>query len=101
MEEIIGKYSIEVLMSRPKPTILIENLDQKIRKKQQIIATEGLWIVLYKNQPFNFKTERFNMNGTVPKYKKTCFPNPGHAYRLAKKLNNIFNCDDFSVRKIL
>lgn len=88
-------------MSRPKPIILIENVDLKVHKKQQIIETNGLWIVLYKSKPFNYKTERVNINNVVSKYKKTCFPNPAHAYNLADKLNNVFGCNDFTVQKIL
>ena len=32
-----------------------------------------------------------------PKYKKVSFSNPGHAHNLAKKLNEMFNTDEFSV----
>ena len=35
-----------------------------------------------------------------PKYKKVSFSNPGHAHNLAKKLNDLFNCEDFSVVKL-
>jgi hypothetical protein len=32
-----------------------------------------------------------------PKYKKVSFSNPGHAHNLAKKLNQLFECQDFQV----
>ena len=32
-----------------------------------------------------------------PKYKKTSFSNPGHAHNLAKKLNDMFDVQDFKV----
>ena len=35
-----------------------------------------------------------------PKYKKVSFSNPGHAINLAKKLNDLFDCNDFDVRKL-
>jgi hypothetical protein len=35
-----------------------------------------------------------------PKYKKVSFSNPGHAHNLAKKLNDMFKCQDFSVYKL-
>ena len=35
-----------------------------------------------------------------PKYKKTSFSNPGHALNLAKKLNNLFDSDEFTVVKL-
>ena len=33
-------------------------------------------------------------------YKKTSFSNPGHAHNLALKLNDMFNCDQFTVMKL-
>jgi hypothetical protein len=35
-----------------------------------------------------------------PKYKKVSFSNPGHAFNLAKKLNELFGCVDFQVVKL-
>lgn len=35
-----------------------------------------------------------------PKYKKVSFSNPGHAINLAKKLNDLFSCNDFDVRRL-
>ena len=35
-----------------------------------------------------------------PKYKKTSFSNPGHAHNLAKKQNDLFNTDLFTVVKL-
>jgi hypothetical protein len=35
-----------------------------------------------------------------PKYKKTSFSNPGHAHNLASKLNEMFNCNEFTVYKL-
>jgi len=35
-----------------------------------------------------------------PKYKKTSFSNPGHAHNLAKKLNDLFDTDEFSVKRL-
>jgi hypothetical protein len=35
-----------------------------------------------------------------PKYKKVSFSNPGHAFNLAKKLNTLFNVQDFTVIKL-
>ena len=35
-----------------------------------------------------------------PKYKKVSFSNPGHARNLAKKLNKLFDTNDFTVYKL-
>ena len=49
----------------------------------------------HKNNP-NLKS--LNMLTNYPtKYKKTSFSNPGHAHNLAKKLNDMFDVQDFKV----
>lgn len=87
-------------MSRPKPKILLEYVDKKTYRSEQIIEAKSLWAVYYKNKPFNLKSYNSFTNYPGPKYKKTSFCNPGHAHNLAKRLNELFNCSDFSVIEI-
>jgi hypothetical protein len=87
-------------MSRPKPTILLEKIDKTNYKAEQILDAEAIWAVFYNNKPFNFKTMNVITNYPGPKYKKVSFSNPGHAINLAKKLNKMFNCSDFTVHKL-
>jgi hypothetical protein len=87
-------------MSRPKPNILIEYVDKKTYKSEQVLQAEAIWAVFYQNQPFNLKSSNMLTNYPGPKYKKTSFSNPGHAHNLAKKLNDLFNCDKFTVVKL-
>ena len=84
-------------MSRPKPTILLEYVNKKTYRSEQVLDADAIWAVFYKNKPFNLKSSNMLTNYPGPKYKKTSFSNPGHARNLAKKLNDMFNCDDFSV----
>jgi len=84
-------------MSRPKPTVLMEHVDKKTYKTEQVLAAEAIWAVFYKDEPFNLKSANMLTNYPGPKYKKVSFSNPGHAINLAKKLNELFSCDDFSV----
>lgn len=84
-------------MSRPKPTVILEHIDKKTYRSEQVLAAEAIWAVFYKNEPFNLKSSNVLTNYPGPKYKKVSFSNPGHAHNLAKKLNNLFNSDDFSV----
>jgi len=84
-------------MSRPKPTVLLESIDKKTYKTEQVLAAEAIWAVFYKEEPFNLKSSNMLTNYPGPKYKKVSFSNPGHAINLAKKLNDMFNCNDFSV----
>jgi len=87
-------------MSRPKPTVLLEHIDKKTYKSEQVLQAEAIWAVFYNNAPFNLKSANMLTNYPGPKYKKVSFSNPGHAHNLAKKLNEIFNSDEFTVVKL-
>jgi hypothetical protein len=87
-------------MSRPKPTVILEYIDKKTYKSEQILDAEAIWAVFYNKKPFNLKSANSLTNYPGPKYKKVSFSNPGHAINLAKKLNELFNCSDFTVVKL-
>lgn len=87
-------------MSRPKPNVLLEYINNKTYKSEQILEAEAIWAVFYKGVPFNLKSLNALTNYPGPKYKKVSFSNPGHAHNLAKKLNKTFNCNDFAVYKL-
>jgi len=84
-------------MSRPKPTVLVEITNKETYKTEQVLASEGIWAVYYDNRPINLKTSNYLVQYPGPKYKKVSFSNPGHAINLAKKLNEQFKTDQFSV----
>ncbi len=84
-------------MSRPKPTVLIEHTDKATYKTEQVLASEGVWAVFFDTKPINLKTSNMLTQYPGPKYKKVSFSNPGHAINLAKKLNQQFKTDKFSV----
>ena len=88
-------------MSRPKPTVLLEHTDNKTYKCEQILEAEAIWAVFYQGKPFNLKSSNMLTNYPGPKYKKTSFSNPGHAYNLAERLNSMFKCEDFAVFKLV
>ena len=94
---IHDKYSI---ISRPKPTVILEHANKKNYKVEQILDAEAIWAVFYQSKPFNLKTSSLISNYPGPKYKKTAFSNPGHALNLAKKLNQMFKVEDFQVVKL-
>ena len=87
-------------MSRPKPTVVLEKINKKTYKSDQILEAEAIWAVFFQGKPFNLKSQ--NSLGGYPgsKYKKVSFSNPGHAHNLAKKLNTLFNSADFAVYKL-
>lgn len=84
-------------MSRPKPTVLIEQTNKATYKTEQVLASEGVWAVFYNNKPINLKSSNLLVQHPGPKYKKVSFSNPGHAKNLAKKLNAQFKTDKFTV----
>ena len=84
-------------MSRPKPTILAELTNKQTYKTEQVLASEGTWAVFYDSKPINLKTSNMLVQYPGPKYKKVSFSNPGHAINLAKKLNQQFKTDKFTV----
>ena len=87
-------------MSRPKPTVVLENINRKTYKSEQVLEADAIWAVFYKDKPFNLKSSNTLTNYPGPKYKKVSFSNPGHAHNLAKKLNDLFTSEDFTVVKL-
>lgn len=94
-------YQSETIMSRPKPVVLLEYLDRKTYRVEQVLESEAIWAVFYQNQPFNLKSGSIVSSYPCPKYKKVSFSNPGHAFSLARKLNKMFKTNDFTVVKLV
>lgn len=88
-------------MSRPKPQILLETVNKKNYKTDQVLEADAIWAVFYKDKPINLKTTNVVGQQFNPKYKKVSFSNSGHAFNLAEKLNKQFNTKDFSVYKLV
>ena len=88
-------------MSRPKPTVILENIDKNNYKCEQILKAEAIWAVFYKGAPFNLKTSNALTNYPGPKYKKVSFSNSGHAFNLAERLNKKFSTNTFTVVKLI
>jgi len=84
-------------MSRPKPSVLIENTNKQTYKTEQILKADGIYAVFFDNQPINLKTSNLLTQYPGPKYKKVSFSNKGHAINLARKLNIQFRTDKFCV----
>ena len=87
-------------MSRPKPTVILEHIDKATYKCEQVLKADAIWAVFYQGKPFNLKTSNAITNYPGPKYKKVSFSNPGHAFNLAKKLNEMFKTEDFEVYQL-
>ena len=84
-------------MSRPKPTVVLENINKTTYISEQVLSSTGIWAVFYDSKPINLKTHNILINYPGPKYKKISFSNKGHAINLCKKLNTLFKSDKFTV----
>lgn len=84
---------------RKKPKVILTKTNQNY-VTEEILETDGIYVVLYNGKPFNYKISNKIIENFVPKYKKTSFPNYGHANSLAKKLNQKFKTSLFTVKKI-
>ena len=87
-------------MSRPRPVVILEHTNKENYKIEQILESEAIWAVFYREKPFNLKSGSLVSSYPGPKYKKVSFSNPGHAHNLAKKLNRMFNTSDFAVYRL-
>ncbi|MDA9992367.1 hypothetical protein N9E03_01645 [bacterium] len=86
-------------MARPKPTIILDQVDKNYNS-EQILKAEAIYAVYYEGKPINLRTTNTLVNYPGPKYKKVSFSNSGHAFNLADRLNKKFNTDLFSVVKL-
>ena len=87
-------------MARPKPTIILENVNPKTYKAEQVLDEGAIYAVFYQNKPINLRTLSHLVSYPGPKYKKVSFSNSGHAFNLAERLNKMFKTEDFSVYKL-
>lgn len=82
-------------MSRPKPTIICSHSDNNLIV--EVCNADAVYAVLYKGQPIKVRKQNPEKLFQGIKYSKTSFPEPGHAMRLARKLNETYNTTEFTV----
>ena len=87
-------------MARPKPTVIVEHVDPATYKVEQILDADGIYAVFYQGKPFNLRSSNQLISYPGPKYKKSSFSSPAHAFNLAERLNKLFNTTDFQVFKM-
>ena len=85
-------------MVRPKAPVLFHC--QEDASELEVMIAEAVWVVMYQNTAISICRKSWGSNGQVCKYLRTNFSNPAHAYRLADKLNNKFDTDQFTVKEI-
>lgn len=84
-------------MARPRPEIIMKYPVDKLREKNvEIVTCEGVFVVTYDGQPFNYRVaDPYVAN--PQKYRNTTYVNSGHAANLAERLNKWFKTDKFQV----
>lgn len=84
-------------MSRPMPTILDVINNKKLLSTKYVIEVDAVYTVLYDNKLFATKVEYFN--GPF-KYKSCTYSTIGAARLNARKLNDEYGTDKFTVHKL-
>lgn len=87
-------------MARPKPTIILEHVNSKNYKAEQVLDADAIYAVFYQGKPINLRTLNHLVSYPGPKYKKVSFSNSGHAFNLAERLNKLFKTTEFEVYKL-
>lgn len=87
-------------MARPKPDLLLEKVNKKNYRSEQVLKSDAIYAVFYKGSPINLRSLNVLVDYPGPKYKKTSFPNSGSAFNLADRLNIAFDTNDFQVVKL-
>lgn len=85
-------------MTRPKAPVLLQQTagDADV----EVMLAYAVWIVVYQNAAISVTRRTWAGKGQVIKYLRTNFSNRAHAYRLAAKLNQMFDTEGFSVREV-
>jgi hypothetical protein len=93
-------FNEEVTVSRPKPSVILEYVDQKTYISEQILSAEAVYAVFYQGKPINLRSLHHLISHPGPKYGRHCFSNVGSAFNLADRLNKQFKTIDFEVVKL-
>ena len=80
--------------------IILEHVDTKNYKAEQILEAESIYAVFYQGKAINLRTLSHLVSYPGPKYKKVAFGNSGHAFNLAERLNILFKTTDFAVFRL-
>jgi hypothetical protein len=84
-------------MSRPQPKVLLAEFDNEGRGLE-VCAADAVYAVCYQGHPVSIrKHQNIEVGYPGPKYVKSNFSNPGHAFNLAEKLNARFDTTDFTI----
>lgn len=81
----------KIIMSSPRPWTTIED------DELQVCAADQLYVVCYRGEPIMIRQGPAENRYPGYKYKRSAWPNPGHAHNQAQQLNEMFGTTDFGV----
>ena len=85
-------------MARPAPNI-IKTIVTEHGTAYDLLAAEDCYVIIYKRQPVNIRIQHATLGPQRRKYMKLSYTNEGNARAQVRKLNKLFNCEDFAFVK--
>ena len=85
-------------MARPSATTLLTTQIDDI--EYEVLEAQTYYYITYKLQPITMRTTYWGSKGRLVKYNKTGYTSKASVIRLVDKLNQRYNCQDFSYTKI-
>jgi len=65
-----------------------------------VLESERYWVITYQGRPVSLRHRFFTSEGIKMKYPRTGFNNQAHCERLAERLNDHFDTEDFSSHEV-
>ena len=87
-------------MSRPKPEVIMENIDRKTFTSKQVLKSDSLYVVLYDGQPFNMRSVDYARNNPPHTYCRIGYAAEASAINKARRLNVLYNTTKFAAYKV-
>lgn len=82
-------------MSRPRPQI-INSVVTDAGTQLEILQAEDCYVIVYKKKPVNIRMQHASLGPQRRKYMKLSYTNEGNAAAQVRRLNKLFNCEDFA-----
>jgi len=86
-------------MARPKPKVLMADLEPS-GMMFEVCEADAVYSVYYQGRPIKIRRRDMTKKYPNSKYNKVSFPEPGHAFNLAVRLNQRFNTLEFTVIRL-
>jgi hypothetical protein len=87
-------------MARPGPEIIL-SVPTEDGGSLEVMNSQGVWVLAYRGIPCALRERYWAADGEHVKYPRTGYNNRAHCERLAEKLNDQFNTDQFSCLEVV